>query len=115
MTENKCFWKTVKPFLSNSVQSSERIKLTEEADTIITNEEEVAMGLNYFFSNAAINLKILKFEIFYPLSENIGHPLKAIVKYRKHPSVITVASELAKKYLSFNTITVEDALKKSVC
>ena len=26
ITENKCFWKTVKPFLSNKVQSSERIK-----------------------------------------------------------------------------------------
>ena len=30
VTEYKCFWKTVKLFLSNEVQSSERIKLTEE-------------------------------------------------------------------------------------
>ena len=57
ITENKCFWKTVKPFLSNKVQISERIKLAEEGDTLITNEEEVAMKLSDFFSNAVINLK----------------------------------------------------------
>ena len=48
------------------------------------------MELNDFFSNAVINLKISKFENFDPLSENIEHPLKAIVKYRKHPAVITM-------------------------
>ena len=58
--------------------------------TEITNEEEATMELNDFFSNAVINLKISKFENFDPLSENIEHPLKAIVKYRKHPAVITM-------------------------
>ena len=48
------------------------------------------MGLNDSFSNAVINLKIPKFENFDPLSENIDHLLKVIVKYRKHPSVISV-------------------------
>ena len=58
--------------------------------TEITNEEEATMELNDFFSNAVINLKISKFENFDPLSENIEHPVKAIVKYRKHPGVITM-------------------------
>ena len=58
--------------------------------TEITNEEEATRELNDFFSNAVINLKISKFENFDPLSENIEHPLKAIVKYRKHPAVITM-------------------------
>ena len=35
ITANKCFWKAVKPFLSNKVQSSERTKLAEEDDTLI--------------------------------------------------------------------------------
>ena len=35
ITANKCFWKDVKPFLSNKVQSSERIELAEEDDTLI--------------------------------------------------------------------------------
>ena len=45
-------------FLSNKIQSSERIELAEEDDSLITNEEEVAMELNNFLSNAVINLKV---------------------------------------------------------
>ena len=53
--------------------SSEKIKLAEEDDTLITNEEERAMKLNNFFSYAIINLKISKFGSFYPLPEKIDH------------------------------------------
>ena len=85
--------------MSNRVQSSERIKLAEEDDTLITKEEEVALKLNYIFLNAVTNLKTLNSENFDPLSENIDHPtLKAIVKYRKHPSIIAIVSEFTKKY-----------------
>ena len=78
--DGKCFWKTIKPFLSNKTLSSERIKLAEEDGALTTNEEEVAMKLNNFFSYVLINLKISKFESFDPLSEKIDHPtLKAIV------------------------------------
>ena len=35
ITNNKRFWKTVKPFLSNKVQSSERINLTDENDSLV--------------------------------------------------------------------------------
>ena len=35
ITDNKRFWKTVKPFLSNKVQSSERINLTDENDSLV--------------------------------------------------------------------------------
>ena len=110
--ENTCFWKTVKHFLSNKAQSSERIKLAEEDDFLATNEEEAAMELNDFFSNA-VNLKITKFENFDHLSENIDHTtLKAIVKNGKHPIINAIASEFIKECFSFNTITIENALKE---
>ena len=57
--------------MSNRLQSSERITLSEEDDTLTANKEEVAMELNDFFSNAVINIKILSLQNFYPLSENI--------------------------------------------
>ena len=82
-----CFWKTVKPVFSNKVQSSERIELAEEDDNLITNEEEVTMKLNHFFSNVVINLKIPKLDN--PLSDHIDHPtLKAIANYRKHRALL---------------------------
>ena len=51
------------------------------------------MKLNDFFSNTVINLKILKFEKFDPFSVKIDHPIsESFVKYRKHPSIIAIAS-----------------------
>ena len=58
------------------------------------------MGVDDFFSNAVIDFKISKFENFDPLSKNIDHSLKDIVKYRKHPSIIAIASEFTKEYFS---------------
>ena len=75
ITENKRFWKTVKPLLLNKVQSSEKVKLAGEDDTLITNEGEVAMA------------------------ENIDHPLKGIVRYRKHPNIVALVSEFTKECL----------------
>ena len=73
ITENKCPWKTVSPVLPNKVQSFERIKLAEEDNAQLTNEEEVALNLSNYFSNSVINVKILKFENFDSFSENILH------------------------------------------
>ena len=98
ITENKCLWKTVSPVLSNKVQSFERIKLAEEDNAQLTNEEEVALNLSNYFSNSVINVKILKFENFDSLSENIDYPtLKAFVKCRKHLGIIAIASEFTKE------------------
>ena len=86
-------------FLSNKIKSSERLKVAEEDDTLIKNEENVAMRLKDFFWNAIINLKIPKFENFDPLSEKRDHPtLKVIAKYRKHLSIIAIVSEFTKEF-----------------
>lgn len=45
-------------------------------------------------------ITILKFENFDSLSQNIDQPiLKAIVKYKKHPSVIVIALEFTNAFL----------------
>ena len=78
----------------------------------MTNKEEVAMKLKDLFSNTVISLNIPKFENSYPLSENIDHPLKAIIKYRKHVSVNAILSQFTKERISSNTITIKDELKE---
>ena len=94
ITDNKRFWKTVKPFLSNKVQSSERITLTDESDSLVTDCGKVATELNSFFSSVVKNLNILSYEGCDPLSDNIFHPtLKAIVKWRNHLSILKITSE----------------------
>ena len=81
IADNKRFWKTVKPFLSNKVQYSERINLTEENDSLVTDCGKFAKELNSFSSSVLKNLNIPNYDGYDPLSDNIDHPtLKAIVK-----------------------------------
>ena len=56
VSDNKTFWKTVKPFLSDKIVSKEQILLVEN-DEIISEDSKIAESLNSFFSN----IKILKF------------------------------------------------------
>ena len=91
ITDNKRFWKTVKPFLSNKVQSSERINLTDENNSLVTDCGKVEKELNSFFSSVVKNLNIPSYERYDPLSDNIFHPtLKAIAKWRNHPNILSI-------------------------
>lgn len=62
----KCFWKTLKPFLSDKVQFYEKIKVAEEDDTPITSEKEVSMKLNDFSQMLQLISKFQSFRIFIP-------------------------------------------------
>ena len=42
ITDNKRFWKAVKPFLSKKVQSSEKINLTEENNSLVADCGKIA-------------------------------------------------------------------------
>ena len=57
ITDNKTFWKTAKPFISNKCRFSENITLGKGDDTI-TDIAKVADIFNDFFSNVVKNLKI---------------------------------------------------------
>ena len=60
----------------------------------LTNCEEIAKELNKFFANAVKNLNIPNYENYNSLAENIDDPtLKAIAKWRSHPSILAIASE----------------------
>ena len=67
VTENKTFWKTLKPFLTDKVKTKSKITLiekkykdssTEPSEEIISDEEKVAEIFNNFFINIVPNLKI---------------------------------------------------------
>ena len=54
-TDNKKFWKTVKPFFSEK-QISPRNIILIEGDIIIPENKEVAENMNGFFVKAVVNL-----------------------------------------------------------
>ena len=67
VTENKTFWKTLKPFLTDKVKTKSKITLIkkickdssiEPSEEITSDEGKVAEIFNNFFVNIAPNLKI---------------------------------------------------------
>ena len=90
IADNKQFWRTVKPLLSDKSKSNEKIRLVED-NKIISEDKVNAELLNSFFSNTVKNLKIPEFSDSNPLAENIPHTIfKAILKYKNHPSIIAI-------------------------
>ena len=58
VSDNKLFWKSVKPFFNDQGSNSSKIMLVEE-NNIISDEEEIANIMNNYFINATkiLNLK----------------------------------------------------------
>ena len=91
LTDNKKFWRSVKPLLLDKIKLSEKIILVEQRETLdtdvnidddIVNEVKIAEIFNRFFSNAVIDLKIPDFHGAVLLADNISHTIfRAILKY----------------------------------
>ena len=65
---------------------------------IIKSDKETAKVLNELFSNVVTNLNIPQINQIERTSENISDPvIKAIVKYRAHPSIIAIKENCTSK------------------
>ena len=76
--DNKKFWKTVKPLLSEKSVSREKINLTENEKTL-TSESEIAQTLNNLFPNIVKKLEISKFNSNDSFTENIKDTVFKVV------------------------------------
>ena len=71
----------------------DRINLSEEGDSVKT-ELETAEVLNKLFSNIVNNLEISKYFKYKSFTDNIeDQTLTAILKYKNHPSIITIQNK----------------------
>ena len=110
-TDNKKFWKTVKPLLSDKSKSSDKIHLSENGE-LLNNESETAEVLNNFFSNIVKNLKIPENENLDPNFENVKDPIfRAILKYKNHPSITAIKEKAKNAMFSFHEVG-KDKIKK---
>ena len=113
VTDNKLFWKSVKPLLSDKSRIRDRINISEKGK-ILKTESETAERLNSFFSNIVKNLNISRYSEFDPVTENIADPtLKAIFKYKDHPSILAIQSHCEKETFRFSEVNIED-IKKDI-
>ena len=90
MRTTEHFGSPVKPFLSNKSIEIEKIILVEQEE-ILTNDCSVANNLNNFLSNIVTTLGISDYMHSHPLVKEVNDPtLRLVIKYRNHPSVLTI-------------------------
>ena len=117
ITDNRKFWQTVKPFISDKVKSKESIILVNN-NNIESKETEVAKTFNHFFSNAVKNLKIPEYQCEDNLHTRLSsNPvLQAIMKYRNHPSIKSITKyRNNQRFPSFHFSAVDkNAVRKEI-
>ena len=99
ITDSKKFWPTVKPLFSNKIKSAEYITLKENGKNI-SNDKKLARIFNELFVNVVPNL---------------GMSIKAISKYKNHPSIISIKKFVENSDSSFSFQHVpEDKITKTI-
>ena len=87
----------------NKVTSTQKVTVID----MIVNDDDTVRALNAFFSNIISDLKFPDYNNCDALAENIQEfLLKAIVKYRNHPSILTLR-EVCKRNSQFYFRCVE--------
>ena len=86
ITDNKKFWKTVKPLFSEQHFGNNKITLLD-GDEIISEDAEVVEKFNKYFSNVVKNLKVVGFETGYYINPEIDEIFNIIKKFENHPSI----------------------------
>ena len=113
---NKTFWKTISPLFSNkSYLTNSRITLLENG-TILSEEAKVADTFNYIFSNVVKELKIQKDgNLLTGIIEETDPVLKAIKKYKNHPSILRIKSSFKHpKCFRLNILIMRRSKGKSI-
>ena len=81
MSDNKKFWKTIKPFFTDKGVNHDRILLVEENETISDNDE-ISEKLTNFFADVVKNSNIPRYEDHSVNIDNIDDPtLRAKEKF----------------------------------
>ena len=83
-TDNKKFWKIIKPLFSKKAKFTVSITLKENRK-FVDNQNEVADIFNNYFSKVVSSLQIPQSNNIDLQSERMSCP-KSIAKYRRHPT-----------------------------
>ena len=93
VSDNKLFWKVIKPSLSDKSCAKEQINLVEKGE-ILKTDLETAEVLNTFFGNILKNLEINQCSNFNPVINHVKDPtLRAVLKYKDHPSILAIQNK----------------------
>ena len=116
LNDNRCFWKTVKPFLSNKGSYISKINLKNK-DEVISDDSTLAETFSKYFESAVKNLGVSE-EINTRTDFKSSDPVDiALLKYKYHPSISKIKEFIVENvsdfYFSETTIeNIENDIKK---
>ena len=108
ITDNKKFWKTLKPVLSDKSRSNSNITLINN-NRMISNDKEVVEAMNDYFISITDSLGLTENREVTISTNGLSDPIeKAIMKYSKHPSIRKIRSfAQINGYFKFEEVTLE--------
>ena len=111
ITNNKLFWKTVKPLLSDKGVNTTKVSLVDGGKTV-TENKEVKKTLNHYFRTEVRFPDIIENKCLPTETENLEDPVEiAIKKFENHPSVLSIKETInINKLFQFSEITTEEIL-----
>ena len=113
LSDNRKFWKTIKPFFSNKGLNSNKLMLKEN-NRLITDEKELATVMNTLIVNITESLDLKKDDdssLDLINSENINDILE---KHKHHPSVQEISQTfMTNEKFSFKFVT-EDLVREEI-
>ena len=111
ITDNKLFWKTVKPFFSEKSSNRDHITLIEN-EQIVSENQANAEIFNDFFSSIVKNLNIpINDELLNNVHDIHDPVLRAIKKYERHPSIVKIKNripDMSALSFAFNFVTPQE-------
>ena len=114
ITDNKKFWKTLKPSLSDKAKCrSSKINIVKN-DEILFTDKEIAEAFNSFYSNAVKSLHLQSdSEHLSDVSDETDPIKRAIKKFKNHASITNINKNIPKtKNFEFSQVDI-DSIKKN--
>ena len=109
VTDNRTFWKTVKPLLSEKVTKHSEINLVED-DKIISRDVQIAKKFSEYFINIPIlNMPSNSYKC--PDSSEQDPILKILDKYKNHRSIKLINAKNNSQVFKFSQIDIEEVKK----
>ena len=109
VTDNRTFWETVKPLLSEKVTKHSKIKLVED-DKSISRHNQIAKKFSEYFINIPI-LNMPSNDHKCPDSSEQDPILKILNKYKNHPSIKLINAKNNSQAFNCSQIDIEEAKK----
>ena len=109
ITDNKIFWKTMKPLFSNFNGGSQKITLIENGN-IVSNEDNVAKVFNNFFVDSVASLNISENKALLNSTDGLTDKVEiALKKFDRHPSILSINAKVRiETKFSFSKISISD-------